>query len=103
MKVSSSQPTLYPWIGYFNLIKSSNIFVFLDNVSFKKQSWHMRNRVKSSAKIDESEIWLHIPTKTTSSSTLIKDVLIDNTKTGKRSIKIFCSIIMVINIKNSRF
>ena len=84
MKVSISQPTLYPWIGYFNLIKSSDIFVYLDNVSFKKQSWHMRNRVKSSAKIDESEIWLHIPTNAESSSSLIKDVLIDNTQDWKK-------------------
>lgn len=84
MKVGGSQPTLYPWIGYFDIIKNSDVFVFLDNVNFKKQSWHMRNRVKSSSLVDESEIWLHIPTNVNNSSTLIKDVLIDNNQDWKK-------------------
>jgi hypothetical protein len=84
MTVGASQPTLYPWIGYFNIIKNSDVFVFLDNVNFKKQTWHMRNRVKSASKINENEIWLHIPTNVASSQTLIKDVLIDNTKDWKK-------------------
>ncbi|GAA4882862.1 WbqC family protein [Flaviramulus aquimarinus] len=76
--LSASQPTLYPWIGYFNMIKNSDVFVFLDNVKFKKQTWHMRNRLKSGSKVDESEIWVHIPTNLSKTETLIKDVLIDN-------------------------
>ena len=33
------QPTYLPWIGYFDLIKRSDIFVFLNDVQFSKQSW----------------------------------------------------------------
>jgi hypothetical protein len=39
------QPTYLPWIGYFDLIDQSDIFVFLDNVQFEKQSWQQRNRI----------------------------------------------------------
>lgn len=84
MKVSISQPTLFPWIGYFNMIKNSDVFVFLDNVKFKKQTWQMRNRLKSSSKIDEAEFWIHIPTKLPKTNTLIKDVFIDNNQDWKQ-------------------
>lgn len=80
MIVSISQPTLFPWIGYFNLIKNSDIFVFLDNVKFEKRSWQMRNRIKRISKEDEGGVWIRIPTRLDKSETLIKDVLIDNTQ-----------------------
>lgn len=41
------QPTYLPWIGYFNLIKSADIFVFYDNVQFSKQSWQQRNKIRN--------------------------------------------------------
>lgn len=84
IKLSASQPTLYPWIGYFNMIKNSDVFVFLDNVKFKKQTWHMRNRLKSGSKVNEEEIWVHIPTNISKTNTMIQDVLIDNTKDWKK-------------------
>ncbi|BAO75033.1 WbqC family protein [Winogradskyella sp. PG-2] len=80
MTVSISQPTLFPWIGYFDMIKRSDVFVFLDNVKFKKQTWQMRNRLKSGSKIEDNEIWIRIPTKLPKTDTLIKDVIIDNSK-----------------------
>nr|WP_321234180.1 WbqC family protein [uncultured Psychroserpens sp.] len=84
MTVSISQPTLFPWIGYFDMIKRSDVFVFLDNVKFKKQTWHMRNRLKSGSKIEDNEIWIRIPTKLPKTDTLIKDVIIDNSKDWKQ-------------------
>jgi len=84
MTVSISQPTLFPWIGYFNMIKNSDVFVFLDNVKFKKQTWHMRNRIKSSSKIDEAEFWIRMPTKLSKTDTMIKDVFIDNNQNWKQ-------------------
>jgi hypothetical protein len=84
MKVSISQPTLFPWIGYFNMIKNSDVFVFLDNVKFKKQTWQMRNRLKSSSKINETEFWMYIPTKLPRTNTIIKDVFIDNNQDWKQ-------------------
>ena len=83
MILSVSQPTLYPWIGYFNMIKNSDVFVFLDNVKFKKQTWQMHNRIKSVSKSGESETWIHIPTNLPKTDTMIKDVFIDNTSDWK--------------------
>lgn len=40
------QPTYLPWLGYFDLIRSANIFVFLDHAQFSKQSWHQRNKIR---------------------------------------------------------
>ena len=83
MIVSISQPTLFPWIGYFNIIKNSDFFVFLDNVKFEKRSWQMRNKLKAVSKEGESEVWIRIPTTLKTSDTLIKDVLIDNNQNWK--------------------
>ena len=43
MKVAISQPTFFPWIGYFDIIDQVNIFVILDDVNFDYQSWQHRN------------------------------------------------------------
>ena len=51
------QPTYLPWMGYFDLIDQSDIFVFLDNVQFEKQSWQQRNKIKTR----QGEIWLTVP------------------------------------------
>lgn len=40
------QPTFLPWLGYFALMKESDIFVFLDDVQFVKRSWQCRNKIK---------------------------------------------------------
>jgi hypothetical protein len=45
MTIAIMQPTYMPWIGYFNLILNSDIFVFLDDVQFEKQSWQQKNRI----------------------------------------------------------
>ena len=84
MIVGIAQPTFFPWIGYYNIIKNSNMFVFLDNVKFEKHSWQMRNRVKNSSKHSDSEVWMSVPTKGVTNNTLIKDVIIDNTKNWKQ-------------------
>lgn len=79
MIVSISQPTLFPWVGYFNLIKNSDIFVFFDNVKFEKRSWQMRNKLKMIIENEETYAWINIPTRNITQKTLIKDALIDNT------------------------
>jgi hypothetical protein len=46
-----------PWIGYFHKIANSDIFVFLDDVQFKKNEWQHRNRIRSS----QGWQWLSVP------------------------------------------
>jgi WbqC-like protein family len=54
------QPTFLPWIGYFGLMASVDLFVFLDDVQFDKRSWQQRNRIKTLNGV----IWLTVPVLT---------------------------------------
>ena len=39
------QPSFLPWLGYFDLIKKSSIFIFYDHVQYDKNGWRNRNRI----------------------------------------------------------
>ncbi|MBE6062867.1 MAG: hypothetical protein E7207_04745 [Clostridium butyricum] len=45
MKIGIMQPYLFPYIGYFQLIKSVDKFVVCDDVQYIKQGWINRNRI----------------------------------------------------------
>ena len=48
MKGAILQPTYLPWLGYFEMIDSSDIFVVFDHVQFERKSWQQRNKIKAS-------------------------------------------------------
>jgi hypothetical protein len=58
MIVSIHQPHLLPWIGYFNKVLNSDVFVWLDNVQFRKNYFQNRTAIKS---ISGNPIWLTLP------------------------------------------
>ena len=45
MKVSIMQPYFFPYIGYFQLIAASDVFVLHDDVQYIKGGWVNRNRI----------------------------------------------------------
>ncbi|MFA5925317.1 MAG: WbqC family protein [Parcubacteria group bacterium] len=45
MKIGIMQPYLFPYIGYFQLIKAVDIFVVHDDVQWIKGGWINRNRI----------------------------------------------------------
>jgi len=55
--VSICQSNYIPWKGYFDLIKSSDIFVIYDHVQYTKNDWRNRNLIKSNQGLQ----WLTIP------------------------------------------
>jgi hypothetical protein len=55
--VAIHQPNYLPWLGYFYKIASADVFVFLDDVQFSKNSY--TNRVKILAGTDPR--WLTVP------------------------------------------
>jgi len=73
MIVAIHQPNFLPWIGYFYKIAKSDIFVFLDNVQYTKNSFINRNKIKTSQDV----IWLTIPISFKFGQ-LINEVKIDN-------------------------
>ena len=56
------QPHYLPWLGYFELIKSVDIFVILDDVQYVKREWKNRNKIRKSPTSNEFK-WLSVPIK----------------------------------------
>ncbi len=70
------QPQYLPYIGYFHKMACCDVFVFLDDVQYKKNEWQNRNRIKTASGEQYLTVPVHykFPAK-------IKDVGID-THTG---------------------
>lgn len=56
-KIAIVQSCYIPWKGYFDLIGSSDEFVFYDHVQFTKNDWRNRNKIKTRQGLN----WLSIP------------------------------------------
>lgn len=75
MIVAIHQPNFLPWLGYFYKMARCDIFVFLDNIQYTKNSFINRNRIKT----PQGKLWLTVPAKVKGrSGQLIRDVEIDN-------------------------
>lgn len=62
MIVAIHQPNYLPWLGYFDKIKKSDIFIFMDNVQYTRGSWINRCQIKTS----QGKQWLTVPVITSS-------------------------------------
>jgi hypothetical protein len=54
-----SQPMLFPWSGFFELVDCADVFVHLDDVQFSRGSFTNRVQIKHSAGIK----WMTVPLK----------------------------------------
>ena len=50
MKIGIMQPYFFPYIGYFQLINSVDVFVVYDNIKYTKRGWINRNRMLQNGK-----------------------------------------------------
>lgn len=50
MKLGIMQPYFFPYIGYFQLISSVDVFVVYDNIKYTKKGWINRNRLLQNGK-----------------------------------------------------
>ncbi len=81
MIVTIHQPAFLPWLGYFDKINRSDIYVYFDSVQFRKGGYSNRNRIKGANGVT----WLTIPVKIKGHlSSAIKDIQIDNTQNWKK-------------------
>ena len=72
MKLVISQPMFFPWVGIFEQIKLSDIFVHYDDVQFPQgRSFISRVQIKKNNGVG----WLTVPIDHTKSGRLIKDVI----------------------------
>lgn len=73
MIVAIHQPNYLPWLGYFNKMARSDVFVLFDDVQLVRgKSFVSRNRVKTANDVQ----WLTVPVKEKGELMLIKDALI---------------------------
>ena len=78
--ISIHQPDFFPWLGFFEKIARSNIFVILDDVQYLRRAYHNRDKIL----INGIEKWITIPTLNKGNyNILIKDVKIDNISNWK--------------------
>jgi len=81
MKIAVMQPYFLPYIGYFQMVNAVDTFVFYDNVTYIKNGWINRNRVKGGTIFT-------IPLKDQSSNRLIRDTeILWNPRTTKKFLK----------------
>lgn len=59
MILTAHQPAYLPWLGYFDKIIRSDIYVFLDSVQYEVRSFINRNKIKT----PRGTIWLTVPVK----------------------------------------
>ncbi len=75
------QSSYIPWKGYFDLIRSVDAFILLDDVQFTKRDWRSRNQIKTR----QGLAWLSIPVHSRGRYTqLIQDVTTSDPEWARR-------------------
>ena len=68
------QPGYLPWLGFFEQMLRSDLFVIYDDVQYDKHGWRNRNRVKG----PQGPVWLTVPVRLKGlNKPAINEVLID--------------------------
>jgi len=75
------QPTYLPWAGFFNLIAASDVFVVLDDVQFRRASWHSRNRIV----LGDSVNYLTVPVERSGLHTKLSEARVNYNRDWRRS------------------
>jgi hypothetical protein len=83
MNVAIMQPYFFPYLGYFSLIKHSDLFILLDDVQFIRHGWIDRNRI---LKPQGGWQYINCPLSKHSRETPIKDIKIRNEEKWKAKI-----------------
>jgi len=86
LRVAIMQPSYLPYLGYFDLIKRSDVFVVYDDVQYTKNDWRNRNRIKT----PQGEMWLTIPLENTCKRRLNAVWLPEKDQWREKHIKALC-------------
>lgn len=69
MKAAIMQPYFFPYVGYFQLISSVDLFIVYDNIKYTKKGWINRNRMLQNGK----DVIFSLPLKRDSDSRDVRD------------------------------
>lgn len=75
-KLGVIQSCYVPWRGYFDFIRSVDVFVIYDDVEFSSGGWRNRNRLKTESGLK----WLTVPVVGGAGSLCIDEVRIGNAR-----------------------
>jgi hypothetical protein len=74
MLVAIHQPNFAPWLGYFDRMIRSDLFVLLDHVQFERRNYQNRAQIR----LEDDAKWLTIPVVQLSQKEKIIDKRVDN-------------------------
>ena len=75
-KISLHQPNFLPWLGFFDKMAKSDVFVIFDDVQFPRgKTYTSRTRI-----VNGEPRWLTVPIKKKSRMLKINETEIDNTQ-----------------------
>ena len=74
MIVSIHQPYYFPWLGYFEKVLRSDVFVVLDDDLYTKNNFYNRNRIKNA----NGAAWITVPVKKDKKDVSLLDIKIAN-------------------------
>lgn len=76
MRIAIMQPYLFPYVGYFQLIKAVDTFILLDDAAFIKKGWIHRNRLCFNNNVN----WFSVPIQDASQNRKICETQICQTE-----------------------
>jgi hypothetical protein len=81
MKCTILQPGYLPWLGFFDQMAQSDVFVMYDDVQYTRRDWRSRNRIKTAKGV----CWLTVPVKTRGRRyQLVNEARVDNSRPWQR-------------------
>lgn len=81
MLVTIHQPEHLPWLGFFHKMKSADLFVFLDDVQFRKNYFQNRNRIMGT----NGPQWVTVPVQLQGhTEKTLREMRIDSRQDWKR-------------------
>ncbi len=81
MLVTIHQPEHLPWLGFFHKMKSADLFVYLDDVQFRKNYFQNRNRILGT----NGPQWVTVPVQLQGhTEKTLREMRIDNRNDWKR-------------------
>lgn len=97
MRIAVMQPYIFPYIGYFQMIKAVDKFVFYEDVNFIKKGWINRNRILN----QNQDLMFTVPLSKVSQNKLISETEINRETYSKWVEKIEQTL--VLNYKKAPF
>jgi hypothetical protein len=76
VKLAANQPYLFPYIGYFQLIRAVDVFVIYDDLNYIRQGWINRNRIL----LDREPRYFSVPIMDQSSFREIRETYVSSSE-----------------------